>query len=311
MCSGTQFGTAERSESGPMASRSTLNWRHTAAQLHALEQVQREIHATDPHLRRKYLRDFNEAYRTYQSALTRVEVDKICASADLLLVGDYHSLRTSQEFAAELVKRLSLAGRKVVLGVEFIFAHDQQVLDDWYSGRMNGTELRDRICFDLDWGYDWRPFYRLLQAGRAHAERIVALDCMPRNDISKIESRDRHAALKIAEMRRQYPEAVVVVLFGESHLAPNHLPELLRRRRSTDRIVTILQNVDSLFWRAASDWSARTEAVRVSDSVVCVFNSTPLEKYESYRVCLQRWQRGHRRVPKLGPRNGSAASSRG
>ena len=33
------------------------------------------------------------------------------------------------------------------------------------------------------------------------------------------------------------------------------------------------------------------EAVRVNDDVVCVFNATPLEKYESYRLCLDQWSR--------------------
>jgi hypothetical protein len=33
------------------------------------------------------------------------------------------------------------------------------------------------------------------------------------------------------------------------------------------------------------------DAVRVNDDVVCVFNATPLEKYESYRLCLDQWSR--------------------
>ena len=95
-----------------MPSRSTPRWRHTAAQLHALEQVQREIHATDPHLRRKYLRDFNNAFRTYDEALTPAELDGICHSANVLLVGDYHSLPASQGFAAGLLRRSRAPGAK-------------------------------------------------------------------------------------------------------------------------------------------------------------------------------------------------------
>jgi hypothetical protein len=33
------------------------------------------------------------------------------------------------------------------------------------------------------------------------------------------------------------------------------------------------------------------DAVRVDDDVLCVFNATPLEKYESYRRCLDQWSR--------------------
>ena len=56
-------------------------------------------------------------------------------------------------------------------------------------------------------------------------------------------------------------------------------------------LLTILQNVDPLYWRAAGERRDKVEAVRVSDDVLCVFNATPLEKYESYRLFLDRW--GH------------------
>ena len=43
------------------------------------------------------------------------------------------------------------------------------------------------------------------------------------------------------------------------------------------------------------------EAVRVSPDVVCVFNSTPLEKYENYRLHLSRWGRTEEEGPDLAP----------
>src|SRR5512138_878794 len=91
--------------------------RRSAGQLHALAAVQREIQATDPNGRRKYLRDFAEAYRTYEQVLSHSQLHQRFLEADLLLVGDYHALPRSQEFAANLVRELRVAGRKVVLGV--------------------------------------------------------------------------------------------------------------------------------------------------------------------------------------------------
>jgi hypothetical protein len=114
---------------------------------------------------------------------------------------------------------------------------------------------------------------------------------MPREDLRKIGARDRHAAAKISEVRDRHPDAVIFVLFGESHLAPGHLPRALHEQLPGTRILTVLQNVDALYWRAAGERSDKVEAVRVSDDVLCVFNSTPLEKYESYRLCLDQWSR--------------------
>lgn len=283
---------------GPTAS---LRLRRSAAQLHALTQLQREIRASDPHARRKYLRDFAEAYQVYESVLSPEQLLAAYRDADILLVGDYHALPASQRFAAALVRLLAQEQRPVVLGVETIFARDQRILDRWRHGQIDGQELRSRLRFDLDWGYDWQPFLELLDSARQHALAIYALDCMPRNDLRKIGARDRHAAARIAEIREQLPEARLVVLFGESHLAPKHLPELVRSRRPQDRLLTVLQNVDSLYWLAAGEQRDRVDAVRVSDHVICVFNSTPLEKYESYRICLERWRQERTTAPDYAP----------
>jgi hypothetical protein len=275
-----------------MASTANLRSRRSAAQLHALEGVEREIRAQDSHYRRKYLREFNQAFRSYDSLLDSAQISSTLHSADVVLIGDYHALPAAQRHAASLFEQRALAGdRPVVLGVETIYARDQHILDEWWRREIEENELRQRIRFDLDWGYDWTPFYNLLVTARDHAEALYGLDCMPREDLRKIGARDRHAAAKIAEARLRHPDAVIFVLFGESHLAPSHLPRELHRFMPGAKILTVLQNVDALYWRAAGEPTHNVEAVRVNDEVLCVFNATPLEKYESYRLFLDQWSR--------------------
>src|SRR5271169_3833866 len=275
-----------------MASTVNLRSRRSAAQLHALAGVEREIRAPDSHSRRRYLREFNQAFRSYDSLLDSNQSQNALHAADVVLVGDYHALPAAQRYAAALIEQRALAGdRSVVLGVETIFARDQHILDEWWRREIDENELRQRIRFDLDWGYDWTPFHELLVTARDHAEAVYGLDCMPREDLRKIGARDRHAAAKIAEIRERHPNAVIFVLFGESHLAPGHLPNALRQQMPDAKVLTVLQNIDALYWRAAGERADKVEAVRVNDDVVCVFNATPLEKYESYRLFLDQWSR--------------------
>lgn len=275
-----------------MASTTNLRSRRSAAQLHALAGVEREIRAQDSHNRRKYLREFNQAFRSYEALLDSDLVQQALRAADVVLIGDYHALPAAQRYAASLLEQRSLAGdRKVVLGVESIFARDQHILDEWWRREIDESELRQRIRFDLDWGYEWAPLHELLVAARDHAEAVYGLDCMPRDDLRKIGARDRHAAAKIAEIRQRHPNAAIFVLFGESHLAPGHLPRAIHKQLPTERVLTVLQNIDALYWRAAGERTDKVEAVRVNDGVLCVFNATPLEKYESYRLCLDQWSR--------------------
>jgi hypothetical protein len=284
-----------------MASTTDLRSRRSAAQLHALEVVVREIKVRDHNSQRKYLKDFNQAFRAYQSILDSQQWNDAICAADVLLIGDYHALPASQRWAGALFEQRTQPGdRPVVLGVETIFSRDQHILDEWWRREIGEQELRERIRFDRDWGYEWGPFYELLTTAREHGEAIYGLDCMPREDLRKIGARDRHAAHKIGEIRQRHPNTAIMVLFGESHLAPKHLPRLLREQLPQERVLTVLQNVDALYWQAAGE-QREVEWVRVEDDVVCVFNSTPLEKYENYRLCLGRWSREEEELPDVGP----------
>ncbi len=269
--------------------------------MHALAALQREIHATDPNGRRKYIRDFAQAYRSYQKVLSGEELRQELRASDLLLIGDYHALPRSQEFAAQTIEEAARSGRPVVLGIEFIFTRDQHILDEWLAGEIESEELRQRIRYDEEWSYAWEPFLGVLEAAKRSGAAVYGLDCPPRDDLRKIAARDRHAAAKLAEIRDSHPQAMIVVLFGESHLAPNHLPEQVRWRIPRARVLTVLQNVDELYWKAAGEQADRIEAALVSDHVVCVFNATPLEKYESYRQCLERWRQERRTALDLEP----------
>jgi hypothetical protein len=286
-----------------MATTGILRSRRSAAQLHALASVEREIRAIDPASGRKYLRDFREAYCSYQKVIAASDVRREVARAGTVLVGDYHALPNSQRYLASLLGELRRHHRPVVLGVETIFSRDQHILDEWFRSDIDEAELRQRIRFELDWGYDWAPFYDLLSAARDYGAAIYGLDCMPREDLRKIGARDRHAADKIVELRQRHADALILVLFGESHLAPQHLPELLRRKMPGEPLLTLLQNVDALYWRAAGEVTDQVEAVAVREDVLCVFNATPLEKYENYRLCLDRWGRNAKEhsAPDLGP----------
>src|SRR5271165_3589471 len=146
-----------------MAPTSNLRLRRSEAQLHALAGVEREIRVNDPNSRRKYLQDFTQAFRSYESVIDRQQLSASLQGAGIVLIGDYHALPAAQRFAATLLEERAQPGdRPVVLGLETIFSRDQHILDEWWRREIDADELRQRIRFDLDWGYDWAPFHELL-----------------------------------------------------------------------------------------------------------------------------------------------------
>lgn len=255
-----------------------------------LRPLQRAITSVDPITRRKYVQEFIDAYQTYERVISRSELMRFCVEADALLVSDFHALDSCQQFLESLLEDLTVGGREVVLLVEAVFTRDQHILDEWMMGTISDRELRQRLRFNVEWGYAWEPFLQLLKTARGLRVPVYGADCAPRGSMRRISQRDRHAADTIVEARQRHRDALLVTLFGESHLAPNHLPKAVTEGLPCENVRVLLQNVDALYFRSAGELRNRVEAVRVGPDVAAVFNASPLEKWQSYRLCIARWR---------------------
>lgn len=264
--------------------------RRSAAEKRVLLPIQRHISSIDGVSRLKYVQEFTEAFKSYQRPISFEELLRFCLETDILLVSDFHALDTCQDFLAALVEQLARGERRLVLLLETVFTRDQHILDEWQAGMIADRELRKRLRFDLDWGYEWEPFLNTLKAARARTIPVYGCDCWPRGNVRRIAQRDRHAADCVANIRSTHPTALVLVMFGESHLAPNHLPQRLRERLPGERVHSVLQNVDALYFRAAGELHRQVEALQVDSQTAAVFNATPVEKWQSYRMWLARWR---------------------
>lgn len=276
--------------------------RRSAAEKHALAPLRRQIGAIDPLSRRKYVQEFAQAFQRYERPISRETLLRFCAEADTLLVSDFHALDACQFFLCELLEELSdLQQRSLVLLLEAVFTRDQHIIDEWQRREISDDELNQRLHFEIEWGYEWEPFLHTLKLARDRGIPIFGADCAPRGSIRRIAQRDRHAADTIARVRKEHPGALLVVLFGESHLAPTHLPRELRQRMRKECIRTVLQNIDELYFRAAGELRDRVTAVQVDQDTAAVFNATPVEKWHSYRLCISRWRDESRRTPDFTP----------
>jgi len=107
-----------------------------------------------------------------------------------------------------------------------------------------------------------------------------------------ISRRDLGVARRVARLLANDPQRTLVVVFGESHLANNHLPQrvraILERKGIESRQLLVLQNIDALYWKLQETGFDQARAVRVREGCYCVFNATPIEKYESFRQYLHK-----------------------
>jgi hypothetical protein len=261
-------------------------------QREAVRRIQTDIGEIHPSPSRKYIQEFSEEFQDFESSCESAEVLRRACEANLVWVGDYHALTKSQLYVVELLKDLTAQKKNVALAVEPIFARSQEVLDRWMSGKISEQEFLERVRYYEEWGCDWDAYKAIFQTARELRIPVYGADCHPRNDMRSIGRRDLGVARRIARLMEMDPTQTLVVVFGESHLATRHLPARVRaildRKGIAFEELIILQNIDALYWKLQESGEGEARAVRMHENGYCVFNATPIEKYESFRQYLHK-----------------------
>ena len=264
----------------------------TALKKKAVRRIQHDIGEIDASPSRKYIQEFNLEFQIFQSVCEPAEILEAASRANLIWIGDYHALPQSQTFAAYFIRQLAAKDKNLVVAVEPVFARNQKVLDRWMTGNISEQEFLAGVRYEDEWGCEWAGYREIFSAARENGIPVYGVDCHPRNDMRSIGRRDLGVARRIGRLMEKNPDGRLVVIFGESHLATNHLPARVRaildRKEIHLRELLVIQNIDTLYWKLQETGHGEARAVQVRDGCFCVFNATPIEKYESFRQYLHR-----------------------
>ncbi len=264
-----------------------------AEQRRLIQRMKREIFGIDKTTRSSYIKDFLSEFSTYQSVCTTGEVLERAALSDIVFFGDYHPLEESQEWLLRLMTELSASDRRVVLAMEMLYVQQQEQLDRWMKGMLSEEEFLEQIDYRTEWGFDWESFKRIFEMAKDPFIPIFGIDTELRDHLKYMRQRDRMIASRIKNIRRFFPGHLILVMIGESHLASGHLPaEIEKVCDESLRKTIIVQNMDEIYWRLLREGREHIEAVRIDEDKYCVFNASPIVKYQSYRRIIDFWVEG-------------------
>lgn len=263
-------------------------------QRNAAERLRRVVMGVDGSLDHPYFRALRRSCRAYRRNTDLPSILDRAERSGLVLIGDFHAVPAYVRFAAELIEALHGRGRRVCLGIEFVFTRQQRLLLRRQAGEIDDATFQRRMHYRDEWGYPWEGYRDLLDRARDLEIDVEALDLPPRVGFDGLRRRDAHAGRRIAELIRTNPERCMVVLYGESHLTPTHLPADISRALARFEIhrepLVVFQNPDRLYWQRVAERADPSLPLEIDDRAVAVFHTTPLEKYEAYRQVLERWQ---------------------
>ncbi len=264
-----------------------------ARQRSAVRRLKRDLFGSDGSLHHPYFRDLRREISAPFRRASAARLAGACHAADVVYVGDFHADPACQRVASELLQAMA-SRRRVVLGIEFVYTRQQEILDRRQDRSIDDRTFLRRIHYREDWGYPWDGFRELLDRARALGIPVVALDRPPRGGFDGLRRRDAHAARGIATILCLRPRNAMLVLFGESHLARGHVPRevdrILARRGLSRRAVTIFQDPEPVYWSSILRARAVPDAVRFEGGAFAVLHTPPLARYESYRQVLERWR---------------------
>lgn len=230
---------------------------------------------------RRYERDYARAVATYERRATFYELDRELAAADVVYVGDYHTLPQAQRAFLRLLRRLPEA-RPVTVALELVPTRRQRDLDAYLDGRVEVDELRDLVLPDFG---EWQNWREILELSRSRGYHVIGVDASARGPTgSKLAGRDRFAARQIARARDRWPDAPVFVLVGELHVAPGHLPaEVQRLAREPLQDVIVYQNCEAI-WQDLERRGIEhaVELVRVRAHEYALMNTPPIVCQQSF-----------------------------
>ncbi len=265
---------------------------------HIKREIYREIARETPGMER-YFSEYQRATSHYERLSDKRELVERTAASDLVFIGDFHTLRPSQKIPIKLIQtlleteRFRAAPRAVVIGMEMFFPRDDELIKRYMKGELEDARFLEAMNYEQNWGFNWNNYKAILEFARRNRIGVIGVNAAATGR-RHLWKRDRLAARAIGTALAANPGCLLVVQFGDLHVAPEHLPGATLRecaaRGLAPKALIIHQNSDRIYWKLAeSGLEQIVDVVKIDVSSFCVVNSTPLIKYQS----RLNWQHRH------------------
>ncbi len=241
---------------------------------------------------RKYERDYLNAVRHYKKISSVEEMMEAVLKADIVYVGDYHTLNQSQRSFLRVLRALVKKTTHFALSLEVVQGRFQKNLDQYMSGRLSDQNFLKKTGFKEHWFFDlWENFRPLFDFARYYHIPVYGIE-PPAEDQLSLTRRDAESARLVAELFEKDPSRKIFVFVGDLHLARNHLPwevqRELKKKGLNAKSATLFQNSDSIYWKLAEkEMEDQVGVVKISENEFCRMHTPPIIAQQSFLNWLE------------------------
>lgn len=252
--------------------------------LRMLKNIKRSIREVqgpeDPEVRSYYrsYANFLERSKAFASGTEEV-VDKTIETG-ILLVGDFHTLWQAQRQFIKILEALEDRAARPVVLLEMVESRKNRALKAFLEGEMSEKDYLDRSDYFETWGFDFSHYLPILKF-----IRDKKLDAFGINGSGSLKERDGFMAKEVREALGRTDACPAVVLVGDLHIAPAHLPKELAKIGL--KSARLFQNSETIILRRMKDGRDPYDYFRLSQDDFLVNNTPPWIKMQSYLTWLE------------------------
>ncbi|MGZ3798230.1 MAG: ChaN family lipoprotein, partial [Pseudobdellovibrionaceae bacterium] len=211
--------------------------------------------------------------------------------ARLVLMGDFHALSQSQKTHLRVLKNF-LTKRPLVLCLECFEAEDQTSIDKFMAGKLSEREFLKEIEWSRKWGFPWDYFRPVIRWAQSKKIPVYGLNrSVKARTAASLKARDLFAAKKLQLILNNYPEAIVFAVYGDLHLAANHLPKEVVRLEGPGfqkKIFRLFQNSEKIYFQLLEqELESTVDVVELGPNAFCFLNVPPWVKWQNYLMYLE------------------------
>ncbi len=246
-------------------------------------QVHHRLGSSVPELER-YQLDYDKEFSLKWTPSKPDNLWNEIARSRWILMGDFHAMKQSQKAHLRVLRHIPVR-RSQILAVEFFEAAHQKYIDQFMTGALSEKDFLKKVQWTENWGFPWEHYRPLVKYAQKHKIPLVGLNFPKKN----LTGRDGAAAKIISQLFDQHPESLIVVIFGDLHLAQNHLPAAVQKLHpKISAPLRIFQNAEGIYFKLlAQELESSVDLVQRGKKNFCLMSVPPWVKWQNYLLYLE------------------------
>lgn len=251
-----------------------------------VNQVQRRLGKPSPDIRlyqKGYKQEFRKRWRVSSREVLLQKLEK----SRVIYLGDFHPLDQSQRSHLRILKNLKL-DQPLVLGLECFWSKDQKIIEAFMRGKLSESQFLKKIKWDQFWGFKWENYRPIMSWAKENKVPLVGLNGPSKKKLGdSLVTRDQWAADLIVRQLKKSEHAKMVVIYGDHHLAGQHIPQLVRKKMSLPEL-RIYQNDENIYFRLLQRKnSGHVDVISLGPESFCLMSVPPWVKWQNYLLFLE------------------------